>query len=167
MPDLTCLLARRRMSLSALAALEVGHVVTLDVLAGQPCELHLDGRLFAFAEVVVDQDALAARLTELVPWVGGEREPGTQPPGRAGAAQKLAGAQVELSAQIGRVHMPGQEAAHLHPGVLVRLNRRPGDEVDLLLNGRAVARGKAVCVGGGFGVPPTSGVRITAIVDRS
>ena len=44
------------------------------------------------------------------------------------------------------------------PGSLVELSRQPDDPVDVLINGRLVARGEVVVVAGNYGV------RVTQVV---
>jgi flagellar motor switch protein FliN/FliY len=46
----------------------------------------------------------------------------------------------------------------LGPGSLVELSRQPDDPVDVLINGRLVARGEVVVVAGNYGV------RVTQVV---
>jgi flagellar motor switch protein FliN/FliY len=46
--------------------LEVGASIRLDRHAGDPVEVYVNGALFARAEVVVQQDQIAARILELV-----------------------------------------------------------------------------------------------------
>lgn len=49
-----------------LAALGPGSVLQLDRLVGEPADLTVNGRLFARGDVVVVDDHLALRITELV-----------------------------------------------------------------------------------------------------
>ena len=45
-----------------------------------------------------------------------------------------------------------EAVSRLGPGSLVELSRQPDDPVDVLLNGRLVARGEVVVVAGNYGV---------------
>ena len=47
------------------------------------------------------------------------------------------------------------------PGSLVELSRQPDDPVDVLINGRLVARGEVVVVAGNYGV------RVTQVVSAA
>ena len=47
------------------------------------------------------------------------------------------------------------------PGSLIELSRQPDDPVDVLINGRLVARGEVVVVGGNYGV------RVTQVVSAA
>jgi len=49
-----------------LAALAPGFVIELDRLVGEPADLKVNGRLFARGEVVVVEDQLGFRITQLV-----------------------------------------------------------------------------------------------------
>src|SRR4051794_31690469 len=65
---------------------------------------------------------------------------------------------VELACEIGRTRMTIGEALALAPGSIVGLNRLAGDPVDLLVNGKPIARGEVVVIDEEFGL------RITEIV---
>ncbi|RPJ69714.1 MAG: hypothetical protein EHM24_17760 [Acidobacteria bacterium] len=45
-----------------------------------------------------------------------------------------------------------QALARMGPGSVVRLERAPDDPVEVLVNGRVIARGQVVVVGGNYGV---------------
>src|SRR4051794_41877361 len=67
---------------------------------------------------------------------------------------------VELAVEIGRTTMTIRETLELVPGAIVSLNRLAGEPVDLLVNGRPLARGEVVVIDEEFGL------RITEILDR-
>jgi flagellar motor switch protein FliN/FliY len=67
---------------------------------------------------------------------------------------------VELAVEIGRTTMTIRETLELAPGAIVSLNRLAGEPVDLLDNGRPLARGEVVVIDEEFGL------RITEILDR-
>lgn len=58
---------------------------------------------------------------------------------------------VELAVEIGRTRMTIGETLALSPGAIVTLDRLAGEPVDLLVNGRAIARGEVVVIGEEFG----------------
>jgi flagellar motor switch protein FliN/FliY len=64
----------------------------------------------------------------------------------------LASVDTELSVVIGRSRLPIRELLTLDPGAVIELDRRPGDPVEVLVNGTLVARGEVVVVEGEFGV---------------
>ncbi len=58
-------LGRAELLVRDLARVGPGHVVELDRLVGEPAELKVNGRLFAKGEVVVLEDQLGFRVTQL------------------------------------------------------------------------------------------------------
>lgn len=57
-----------------------------------------------------------------------------------------------LSVRFGQTDLTLEALTRLGPGSLVDLARSPEDPVDVLVNGRLVARGEVVVVGGNYGV---------------
>jgi flagellar motor switch protein FliN/FliY len=74
--------------------------------------------------------------------------------------QRLHDVPVELAVEIGRTRMTIGETLALGPGSIVSLNRLAGEPVDLLVNGRPIARGEVVVVDEEFGL------KITEIVTQ-
>jgi flagellar motor switch protein FliN len=68
---------------------------------------------------------------------------------------------VELAVEIGRTHMTIRETLALGPGSIVTLNRLAGEPVDLLVNGKPIARGEVVVIDEEFGL------RVTEVVVTS
>ena len=66
--------------------------------------------------------------------------------------QRLHDVPVELAVEIGRTRMTIGETLALGPGSIVSLNRLAGEPVDLLVNGRPIARGEVVVVDEDFGL---------------
>jgi flagellar motor switch protein FliN/FliY len=62
---------------------------------------------------------------------------------------------VELAVEVGRTHMTIREALALGPGSIVTLNRLAGEPVDLLVNGKPIARGEVVVIDEEFGLRVT------------
>ena len=62
---------------------------------------------------------------------------------------------VDLAVEIGRTRMTIGEALALAPGSIVALNRMAGEPVDLLVNGRPIARGEVVVIDEEFGLRVT------------
>jgi flagellar motor switch protein FliN/FliY len=75
--------------------------------------------------------------------------------------ERLHDVPVELAVEIGRTHMTIGETLALGPGAIVTLNRLAGEPVDLLVNGKAIARGEVVVIDEEFGL------RITEVVSAS
>jgi flagellar motor switch protein FliN len=63
-----------------------------------------------------------------------------------------------LTVRFGEATVSIEALSKLGPGSLVELSRQPDDPVDVLINGRLVARGEVVVVAGNYGV------RVTQVV---
>jgi flagellar motor switch protein FliN/FliY len=72
--------------------------------------------------------------------------------------ERLYDVPVELAVEIGRTHMTIRETLSLGPGSIVSLNRLAGEPVDLLVNGKPIARGEVVVIDEEFGL------RVTEVV---
>ncbi|HEV7730584.1 MAG TPA: flagellar motor switch protein FliN [Candidatus Binatia bacterium] len=68
---------------------------------------------------------------------------------------------LEVTAEIGRAKLPLRELLQLNAGSVVELAKLAGEPIDVLVNGKLVARGEAVMVNDKFGV------RLTDIVSPS
>ena len=68
---------------------------------------------------------------------------------------------VKLSVELGRTKIVVQELLKLHKGSVLELNKPAGDPVEVLINGRVVARGEVVVLNEKFGI------RLTEIVSHS
>ncbi len=81
------------------------------------------------------------------------------PPARGGAAKTSArpinflfDIPLELTVEVGRRTMTMGELVEVMPGTVVELDRPAGDQLDILANGKLVARGEAVVVGDRYGI---------------
>ena len=83
--------------------------------------------------------------------------PGAAPTGDADLA-RLHAVPVELAVEIGRTRMTIGDTLGLGPGSIITLDRMAGEPVDLLVNGRPIARGEVVVIDEEFGL------RITEVV---
>ena len=66
---------------------------------------------------------------------------------------------LNLSVELGRKEMKIKEILNLGPGKIIELDKLAGEPVDLLVNGKLLAKGEVVVVDENFGV------RITELVD--
>ena len=66
---------------------------------------------------------------------------------------------LNLSVELGRKNMRIKEILNLGPGKIIELDKLAGEPVDLLINGKLLAKGEVVVVDENFGV------RITELVD--
>lgn len=64
--DVAVELGRAQMSLADLLALELGSVFELDRLPGEPVDMYVNGRLVAKGEIVVVNETLAFRITDIL-----------------------------------------------------------------------------------------------------
>lgn len=60
--------------------------------------------------------------------------------------------ELPITVRFGETQMTLESLARLGPGSMIDLSRAPDDPVDLLVNGRLVARGQVVVVSGCYGV---------------
>ena len=73
--------------------------------------------------------------------------------------ERLGQVTLELTVEVGRTHMTLGQALALGPGSVITLDRLADQPVDLLVNGKPVARGEVVVIDDVFGL------RVTQIVD--
>lgn len=71
----------------------------------------------------------------------------------------LSDIELELCVEIGRARLPLRQLLALTPGSVVELDRALGEPVDVLVNGKLVARGQIVTIADEFGV------RLSEIID--
>ena len=71
-----------------------------------------------------------------------------------------------VSVELGRVRMPVRELLALAAGSVIELTKLAGEPLDVLINGKPVARGEAVMVNEKFGVRLTEIVSPTERVER-
>jgi flagellar motor switch protein FliN/FliY len=76
--------------------------------------------------------------------------PGGQQPSRS--IDILMDVKMPIAIELGRTEMPISEILSLGPGSVVELDKLAGEPVDLLVNGKIVARGEVVVVDENFGV---------------
>jgi flagellar motor switch protein FliN/FliY len=83
--------------------------------------------------------------------------PGAVAGGDGADLGRLQNVPVELAVEIGRTRMTIGDALALGPGSVVTVGRLAGDPVDLLVNGRVIARGEVIAI------DEELGLRITEI----
>lgn len=66
---------------------------------------------------------------------------------------------VKVQAVLGRARMPIGELLRLRAGMVVELDRRVGEPVDIFVNNRLIARGEVVMIDSSLGVTLTEIVR--------
>lgn len=88
------------------------------------------------------------------PFGAGEPLEALPPAGAAAAGEDLSlllDVPVELAVEIGRTTMTIRETLAIGPGSVIALDRLAGEPVDLLANGKRIARGEVVAVDEEFG----------------
>ncbi len=60
--------------------------------------------------------------------------------------------ELPLSVRFGQAELTLDALTRLGPGTLIELSRAPDDPVEILVNGKMIARGEVVVVGGNYGV---------------
>lgn len=80
-----------------------------------------------------------------------------RPAGPARDLRLLADVPVELSVEVGRSHLTMRDLVSLVPGSVLALDQPANAAVDVLVNGKLVARGEVVVVEG------ESAIRVTEI----
>lgn len=73
---------------------------------------------------------------------------------------------VTVSVEIGRTKMVVRDLLQLGQGAVVELEKLAGDPMEILVNGKLVARGEAVVVNDKFGVKLTDIVSLTERINK-
>ena len=110
----------------------------------------------------------AASVAAPAPGATAAAAPAAAPAGRAAAKAPdnldlLLGIEMPLTVRFGQAILSLDALGRLAPGSLVELSRQPDDPVEILINGRLVARGEVVVVGGNYGVRVTE---VASAADR-
>jgi flagellar motor switch protein FliN/FliY len=110
----------------------------------------------AFQEAAKAASPIAAPISQ-APTAAASVPPLSPPPPNASV---LLDVQMPVSICFGRASMPLRDVMKLTSGSAVELDRRPDDEVDVIVNNCVIARGDVVVIDGNYGV------RVTAIISR-
>ena len=81
--------------------------------------------------------------------------------GEQASMDLLLDVRLDLRVELGRASLPVREVLQLGPGSIVSLDKLSGESVDILINGKLIARGEVVVVDENFGV------RVTEMVNRA
>jgi flagellar motor switch protein FliN/FliY len=91
-----------------------------------------------------------------------EETPGTAQTGEAPRNFELVlDVPLEVTVQLGRTRMPIRQLLQLAAGSIVELEKAAGERLDVLINGKPIARGEAVVVNDRFGI------RLTDVISPS
>ena len=92
--------------------------------------------------------------------------PQTSSEGERGSMDLILDVPLAVSVELGRVRMTVRELLALGAGSVIELAKLAGEPLDVLINGKPVARGEAVMVNEKFGVRLTEIVSPTERVER-
>lgn len=84
----------------------------------------------------------------------GETPPASGKPSQT-SIEHLLDIPLRLSIELGRTRMAIGELLMLNPGSVIELDKAAGEPLDIMVNGRPVARGEAVVVNDKFGIRVT------------
>jgi len=73
---------------------------------------------------------------------------------------------LSVTVELGRVRMPVRQLLALGSGAVIELSKLAGEPLDVLINGKPVARGEAVMINERFGVRLTEVVSPNERVER-
>jgi flagellar motor switch protein FliN/FliY len=113
-------------------------------------------------ETAIDALEPQPETVDYVPFEATVAPAGDVPADAADDLERLRDVPVELAVEIGRTRMTIGETLALGPGSIITLNRLAGEPVDLLVNGKPIARGEVVVIDEEFGLRVTevsTGVR--------
>jgi flagellar motor switch protein FliN/FliY len=141
------------------AASAVGSLAASAVAAQAPAAYERDA-LPADAPLAVypllDGDASVACLVVLVSAEPGDESgltaPISSPVLDSVAGDVLGDVEMGVTAELGRTRMSVRELLSITPGAVIDLDRAAGEPVDVLVNGKLIARGEVVIVDEEFGI---------------
>jgi flagellar motor switch protein FliN/FliY len=73
---------------------------------------------------------------------------------------------LSVTVELGRIRMPVRQLLALGAGAVIELSKLAGEPLDVLINGKTVARGEAVMVNERFGVRLTEVVSPTERAEK-
>jgi len=102
---------------------------------------------------------------EIVAIAAESEEPAVSQPARPEAAPSgidlILDVTLPVAVELGRARIQIQDVLKLAPGSIVELDKSAGDPVDILINGRPIAKGEVVVIDENFGVRLTSIITAT------
>ena len=95
-----------------------------------------------------------------------ETAPGSAPEQESRNLDLLLDVPLSVTVELGRIRMPVRQLLALGSGAVIELGKHAGEPLDVLINGKPVARGEAVMVNERFGVRLTEVVSPNERVER-
>ncbi len=96
-------------------------------------------------------DATTNTVGHPFPFAAFDAAPATSAPGGV-SLESLGDIELDVSLELGRAEVTIEELLQLREGSVVSLDKEAGEPIDILANGRLVARGEVIVVEGKFGV---------------
>ncbi|MBO6726751.1 MAG: flagellar motor switch protein FliN [Rhizobiaceae bacterium] len=128
--------------------------------AAQEDEAPIDAPEAAAAEPAADDDQLSKAIEELRGVLNEEDGGDNMPSGAGSNPGIILGIPVEVQIVLGSTEMPVSELMALQKGATVSLNRRIGEPVDVMVNGRKIAKGEITVLEDD---PSRFGIKLTEI----
>lgn len=72
---------------------------------------------------------------------------------------------MNVTVELGRTNLPLKEVLQLGESSVIKLDRLAGESIDLLVNGRLIAKGEVVVIGNNFGIKITQVHRPESLMD--
>jgi flagellar motor switch protein FliN/FliY len=113
-----------------------------DLADAQPAQADADTADAVAAEADDALDAAADSLQQLHDAVGDRPQ--------ASGIELLGDVDLEVTIELGRTEMLVEDVLRLGPGSVVELDKLAGDPVDVLVNGRLIARGEVLVLNDNF-----------------
>jgi len=113
----------------------------------------------------MEQEGTGAVAEVELPQLAGVEAPRPAGGVAAGDLSLVLDVPVELAVEIGRTRMTIREALTIGPGSIVTLDRMAGEPVDLVVNGKRIARGEVVAVDEEFALRVTEVVAHVSALD--
>jgi flagellar motor switch protein FliN/FliY len=107
------------------------------------------------------EDELNRAIDDLRDALGGEEPPPPEMPAGGSNLGLIMNIRVDVQIVLGSTEMPVSELMALTKGSTVALNRRIGEPVDVVVNGRKIARGEITVLESD---PSRFGIRLTEII---
>ena len=111
------------------------------------------------AEFILSEESEREEVSSPFMQIGSAQDPNQRPHEDSNGLELLRDIPLEISVELGRVKMLVKDVVELGTGSIVEIDKAAGEPVDVLVNGRLVAKGEVVVIEDNFGV------RITEILN--
>lgn len=112
-------------------------------------------------QTVRREDGVAVQPAQFMPF-----EPSTAPPKDTANLSLILDVALQFSVELGRTYKTIKEILELGPGSIVELEKLAGEPVDVLVNGKPIAKGEVVVIDENYGVRITEILSSKERIDR-